>query len=273
MDIKAIQLLISQAGSYNGPLDNKVSDDLLKGAKSILERHIAECVTDPRQWPSDRQLVGAAQLILQYAGYEPGKIDGYAGHNTNNAFAQYEAVKAGKNFIVDRDPKPDYVAPEKKVFPLQSECRTFYGDPSANTVAQYLVTIEVPYTLRIDYNLDQTTKKMTLHSKCADSAVTAMELILKEYGINRIHDLGLDRFAGSYNRRLMRGGTSWSMHAYGCAIDWFAGPNGLNTHAPEALFSKPDYKEFFDIWESVGWVSLGRAIDRDYMHVQAARLK
>ena len=62
------------------------------------------------------------------------------------------------------------------------------------------------------------------------------------------------------------------MHAYGCAIDHYAAPNGLTTRAPQALFSGKDYVEFFDIWESFGWVSLGRAIGRDWMHIQAARL-
>lgn len=84
--------------------------------------------------------------------------------------------------------------------------------------------------------------------------------------------LGLDRHAGTYNHRRMRGGSAWSMHAYGCAWDFHAAPNGLTTRCPQALFCGREYRAFFDIWEAHGWISLGRAIGRDWMHVQAARL-
>lgn len=113
---------------------------------------------------------------------------------------------------------------------------------------------------------------MTIHEKCADSAERALREIAKNYTLPTLQRLGLDRFAGSYNHRKMRGGDSWSMHAYGCAIDFYAAPNGLRTPCPTALFCGEEYKTFFDIWEAEGWTSLGRAINRDWMHIQAARL-
>jgi hypothetical protein len=99
-----------------------------------------------------------------------------------------------------------------------------------------------------------------------------MTKALQHYGYPKIQELGLNRFAGSYNHRKMRGGSSWSMHAYGCAIDFYAEPNGLRTRCPDALFCGQDYIAWFDIWESVGWTSLGRAIGRDWMHIQAASM-
>jgi hypothetical protein len=36
--------------------------------------------------------------------------------------------------------------------------------------------------------------------------------------------------------------------------------------------AQPEYAPFLDLWEAEGFVSLGRARNFDWMHVQAARL-
>ena len=46
----------------------------------------------------------------------------------------------------------------------------------------------------------------------------------------------------------------------------------MTTRCPQALFCGHEYRKFFDICEAHGWLSLGRAIGRDWMHVQAATL-
>jgi hypothetical protein len=70
----------------------------------------------------------------------------------------------------------------------------------------------------------------------------------------------------------MRGGDRWSMHSWGIAIDFDPTRNSLHADHTQARLAQPDCNEFWRIWEDEGWVSLGRARDFDWMHVQAARL-
>jgi peptidoglycan hydrolase-like protein with peptidoglycan-binding domain len=275
MDNKAIQRLLAASGYYSGGIDGVLGTKSLKAIATILDRHRFICTSNPDKWVAKRRAIGAAQLILKFAGYNPGAIDGYWGVNTEEALRAWDYKQAtGKAEVVTRAPVPTYTPPASGVtrWPKQSECSKFYGTPGTNALTSQLRSYTLPLAMRIDWNLSQRTTKVQLHAKCGDSAMRAMEQIVRHYGEARWRKLGLDRNAGTYNHRKMRGGTSWSMHAYGCAWDFYAGPNGLRVPAPQALFSGEEYKPFFDIWESEGWTSLGRAINRDWMHVQAAYL-
>jgi hypothetical protein len=70
----------------------------------------------------------------------------------------------------------------------------------------------------------------------------------------------------------MRGGSAWSTHAWGIAIDWNPSSNKLKWGREQATLARPEYDAWWDIWEEEGWLSLGRARNYDWMHVQAARL-
>ena len=84
--------------------------------------------------------------------------------------------------------------------------------------------------------------------------------------------LRLDRWGGCLNVRKMRGGSSWSMHAWGIAIDFDPDRNQLKWGRDRAVFARPDYDAWWRCWEDEGWTSLGRTKNYDWMHVQAARL-
>ena len=62
------------------------------------------------------------------------------------------------------------------------------------------------------------------------------------------------------------------MHAWGIAIDWDADRNPLRATSKDAAMATPRYAKFLDLWEEEGWLSLGRARNFDWMHVQAATL-
>lgn len=273
-----IQRLLTASGYYKGRVDGVWGNETLTAARKITVRHPDKIIGKIESWPADRIIIAAAQLVLHFTGNEPGGIDGLWGHNSQNAYTSWLSTQSsGSPIIVERKPveNPPIV---KSVFPKQSECPDFYGAPglpgtSADKAMQArLVKIRIPFTFRLDYDLDTPITSIRLHAKCAESAEEAYERVFQHYGKDRMISLGLDRFAGSYNPRKMRGGSSWSMHAFGCAIDTYAAPNGLHDRKPKALFSRPEYDAWFDIWQQFGWVPLGRAIDRDYMHVQAARL-
>jgi D-alanyl-D-alanine carboxypeptidase len=155
--------------------------------------------------------------------------------------------------------------------PRQSECAAFYGKPGPEIEAQ-LVMADLPFNLRLDWDLTKTVSRVRLHRKCASAFVAAMTDVHEAYGAKSCSDLGIDRFAGAYNHRKMRGGSTWSMHAYGCAADFYAAPNGLRVRCPDALFCRPEYTRFLDIMERHGWLPAIRLWGADAMHFQMARL-
>jgi len=66
----------------------------------------------------------------------------------------------------------------------------------------------------------------------------------------------------------MRGGTSYSLHARGAAIDLDAENNGNLTHWPTAATMPLEVMECF---AREGWLSAGAFWGRDAMHHQATQ--
>lgn len=276
MDYKDAQRLLASAGYYKGPIDGFITIGLSERIDDMLERHAA-LVVDSVLLSKPRRIFAAAQLVLHFAGFQVGPIDGYPGNETVGALLEWENEKIyGKPLELPRVPVNGMFtsAAATMRFPRQAEIVAFYGVPGVGNSAEgQLVRVPIPYRVIIEYAPSQERKTLNLHKKCADSYSNILDDVHKRYGDKKIKELGLDQFAGDYVPRLMRGSTTtWSMHAYGCAIDWDSDRNGLTVRSPKAQFSKPEYSDFIDIHESHGWVSLGRAIGRDYMHFQAARL-
>lgn len=263
-----IQRLLAAAGYYNRAIDGIMGEKSWTAVNRVLQGRSFELPDGWQEWNPPRMAIAAAQLILKYANHPVGAIDGLWGNLTAGALLEWNhwQVYNGK-LVLDQKPIKEI----KTKFPSQSECNYFYGNPGV-AIQQQLISVPLPFVLRLDWDLSTTVDSVRLHEKCAESAEEAFKQVYKVYGEARIRVLGLDRYAGGYNHRRMRGGKSWSMHAYGCAMDFWALPNGLTTRCPAARFCGDEYTEFFDIWESYGWVSLGRAIGRDWMHIQAASL-
>ena len=93
------------------------------------------------------------------------------------------------------------------------------------------------------------------------------------YGVSGLQSMGLDLWGGCLNVRKMRGGTKYSTHSWGIAMDWDPAHNQLRWDKNKALLAQPRYEMWWKFWEEEGWVSLGRARDYDWMHVQAAQIK
>ena len=75
------------------------------------------------------------------------------------------------------------------------------------------------------------------------------------------------------NVRPIRGGSTWSMHSWGIAVDIDSDRNGLHTSWKDSQMSKPEYKKFVEFWYDEGFINLGKEANFDSMHFQAARLK
>lgn len=132
-----------------------------------------------------------------------------------------------------------------------------------------LVSITPPYQLYYEGNPVRTIR---VHKLIANSVLDALEEVLLYYGEKRIHELGLDDYSGAYNYRATVSGKSVSMHAWGIAIDFAAERNQYEMKKPVASLSRHECQKWWEIWEAHGAVSLGRARNYDWMHLQFATL-
>jgi hypothetical protein len=142
-----------------------------------------------------------------------------------------------------------------------------YGKPNV-TGDGYLVTINLPYPMRLAWDLDTQVHKMRCHKLVADKFLLVFNELVRVYGYKKIVELGIDIFGGCFNFRKMRGGNDWSTHSWGVAIDLHPAANSLKTPYSKSLFSKPEYKELHNIFEKHGFINLGKTKGYDTMHWQ-----
>lgn len=164
-------------------------------------------------------------------------------------------------------PEKETFQPSKTVWPRQPDVPSFFG-----AVGQNQTSIEIPFDMWLAWDKGTRIKKITVHKRVAESAERAFQKIANTYSPAERKNIGIDLFGGSLNVRKMRGGSSYSMHSWGIAIDFDPERNQLKWGRDKARLAKPDAVSFWVAWESEGWLSLGRAKNYDWMHIQAARL-
>jgi hypothetical protein len=143
----------------------------------------------------------------------------------------------------------------------QAALKAYYGDPAKGEVARQLVPIDVT-GLGVQFDGREVTT-IRCHRRVADSLLRVLRA-LSEQGYRHL----LAKYAGVYNHRPMRGGSSWSLHAYGAAIDLAPATNGLHTHWPTRA-TMP--LEVMEIFAREGWLPAGAFWSRDAMHFQATQ--
>jgi len=148
-----------------------------------------------------------------------------------------------------------------------SEIIKKYGKPN-ETGEGYLVTIQLPYTMRLAWDLETKVTQMRCHKLVAGNFKGVFNDLLKHYGHEEIKRLGIDLFGGCFNYRKMRGGSAWSTHAWGIAIDLDPARNKLKETKKTARFARPEYKPMIEIFYKWGFESLGIEKDYDWMHFQ-----
>jgi hypothetical protein len=142
-----------------------------------------------------------------------------------------------------------------------------YGKPNV-TGDGYLVTILLPYPMRLAWDTEAVVTKMRCHKLVSGRFLAVFNEIHREYGHAKIKELGIDLFGGCFNFRKMRGGNDWSTHSWGIAIDLHPAANSLKTPYAKSLFSKPEYKKLHEIFEKHGFENLGKTKGYDTMHWQ-----
>lgn len=144
-----------------------------------------------------------------------------------------------------------------------------YGIPN-QTGRGYLTTINLPYPMRLAWDKNIIVKKMSCHRLVAENFLNVFNDLLKEYGIKKIQELGIDIFGGCFNFRAMRGGSAFSKHSWGIAIDLNPEKNQLNWTKEKALFARPEYQKMIEVFYKHGFLSLGKERNMDFMHFEIA---
>lgn len=142
-----------------------------------------------------------------------------------------------------------------------------YGKPT-ETGSPYITMIDLPYPMRINWDRDVKVKRMQCHRDIAEPLKKVFADILDHYGLEKIQELGIDIFGGCFNFRKKRGGTSYSVHAWGLAIDLDPDRNKLKETRKTARFARPEYLPMIEIFYKHGFVNLGIEKDYDFMHFQ-----
>lgn len=225
------------------------------------------------------------QTRLAELGLNPGPVDGINGPRTKAAICaaqRYYGLRpdgiAGPKtraalwpeVIPERDSDPPDAPqiPTQTPWPRQKDVAFFFGRPGTNQVM-----LNLPFAMRLAWDKRFVIERFSVHQKVHDSALRCFQRIAETFSEAERKDLGIDLFGGCLNVRKMRGGSRWSMHSWGIAIDFDPARNPLpSKYLKTSRLMQPDAEPFWRIWESEGWVSLGRAAGFDAMHVQAARL-
>ena len=125
--------------------------------------------------------------------------------------------------------------------------------------------------MRLAWDLDVKVTRMSCHKLVADKFLAVFNDLLCHYGYDEIVRLGIDLFGGCFNYRRMRGGSNWSLHSWGIAIDLDPARNKLRESKITARFARPEYKPMIDIFYKNGFISLGVERDFDWMHFEIAK--
>jgi hypothetical protein len=142
-------------------------------------------------------------------------------------------------------------------WPNQRDVNTFYGNPrgahfnecNSAWYAKNIVFVVPPFPITYE---GKSVHRIPMHRKCAASFARVLDS-LADRG-----NSGPLPYGGSFNYRLIRGGNSLSMHAYGCAVDFDVEHNpmghlsagGYHANSPLVLAFKHECWTWGGDWKS-----------------------
>lgn len=185
------------------------------------------------------------------------------------AFAPVESKQMKVETVPAPKPAPKIVVAPKKTYswPRQSECEDFYGE-----VGTSQVKCQLPFTMVLAWDTGTKLTSYSCHKLVKEPMERIWNRVYEHYGYDKIVDLRLHMFGGCLNVRKMRGGSSWSMHAWGIAVDIDPERNALHMNKNQASLSKSAYDKYWEFIYDEGAIGLGPERDFDWMHWQFAKL-
>ena len=282
-----LQRALAAWGDYGDAIDGIFGRNSVAATDQALRRNSSIISGNWPGWSVARKKIALAQLICREQDIPAGRIDGLFGPNTEEALMEFNLrrlnlPKDGWLEELDDAKTPAFKKTEPKgnAWPRQASMVQFYGKPcqhghhtgACGPGRIKLTRLELPFTMKLAWDINVKLTGFAINHQVRDSAARVFEKVYKEYKDDGVEDLGINLFGGCYNCRPIRGGTRCSTHSWGIAIDFDPARNRLRWDHKRARLAKPDAQKFWEFWEAEGWLSLGRARDFDWMHVQAARL-
>jgi hypothetical protein len=142
-----------------------------------------------------------------------------------------------------------------------------YGEPN-ETGTPYLSKITLPYPMVLSWDKTKKVNSLSCHKLITANMTAVFNDLLATYGIAEIQRLGIDLYGGCFSFRKMRGGSDWSRHSWGVAIDLDPERNQLKETRQTARFARQEYQKMIDIFYAHGFLSLGVEKDYDWMHFE-----
>lgn len=269
-----IQRLLKRKNNFKGTIDGKFGTDTYDAIAYTLK---SEGIPT-KGWSRARLKIAAEQYLYKSEGLPIRDIDGLEGHITRDARDAYWARLVlnfkGHNDTLAKEQiiQPIPVKTSGKITPVrewprQKDCTKFFGKVGTNQVDCIL-----PYEMVIAWSPKQKIKKFSCHRLVKEPLERIFQRTLDHYGYEKIKELRLHYWGGCLNVRKMRGGSSYSMHSWGIAVDLDPDRNQLKWGRDRATFAKPVYNKFWEFVYDEGFISLGKERNYDWMHFQAARL-
>jgi len=144
----------------------------------------------------------------------------------------------------------------------QVSLAAFYGKPGDES---QLVAITFPYPI---YYEGRVVTKSRCHHKVAASLLRVLNAIKDRNSSNHEVMEEAEDYGGIFNFRLKRGGSTYSVHAWGAAIDLDADDNAFRDSWPITADMPLEIMEEF---AREGWLSAGAFWGYDAMHFQATQ--
>lgn len=226
---------------------------------------------------SQGQLVKKLQQKLSEIGYNIGSVDGIFGPKTEAAVIKYQIDKVlhADGVVGDQTWNSLFqeLIPKTASLdepPSQSRCFEVYGNHQlAGWDEQNMVRCDLSdFADKLGHvNNYSFAHKDWFGFTCHRLVVPKFQLAFKNV-VDRNLTNKIKTFGGCLNKRLMRGGNTWSMHSWGIAID-------LNAQWNQ--FGQKNFEMSEDLakcFEDVGFIWGGRWIgDFDAMHFQYATIR
>jgi hypothetical protein len=251
IDPKVLQHFLNVAGNYGLAEDGQFGPKSFTAGRDYLaDRRY------PATWPDARTLIALEQLFLNATTSAGLLVDGIAGPITLKAAQAYNAKS---------------IVPVKTIWPRQRDVPSFFGqDPRSIPIAY----VTPAYQMYADYARRTTDKvsRFACHKLVKPALTRIFAGALELYGAKDLRRLNLDIFSGCRVVRRITGGTGWSMHSWGIAVDIDAANNEFRDTWASGKMDGPEYKPFVDLWYAEGAINLGRERNYDPMHFQFARL-
>lgn len=251
IDPKTLQAFLNTAGAAGLVVDGKFGPRSFAAARDYLADRRYQAT-----WPDGRTLVALCQIFLNATIGAGLLVDGMDGPKTRAAVASYNSKT---------------IRPVRTIWPRQRDVPAFFGEDPRRVPIGYVTP---PYQMFADYRRRPADRvsRFACHKLVKDPIQRILNAALDHYGAAQLRRLNLDIFSGCKVVRRITGGTGWSMHSWGIAVDIDAANNEFRDTWASGTMDSPERKRFVDLWYEEGFINLGRERNYDPMHFQAARL-